>query len=160
MLSLSKRADYALLALSHLAVTQAAAPERLVNTKEIAEQYEIPVELLAKLLQSLAKNGMVASHPGPTGGYRLLRSPKEISVAEVIGLVDGPLSMLHCSNGHQAMCKQYDRCTIRDPLAEIENRVKALLDEISLAEISLPAPVPIFEDFSSRRFTVGLPVGS
>ena len=56
MLSLSKRADYALLALSHLAVTQAEDPKRLVNTKEIAEQYEIPGELLAKILQLLMKN--------------------------------------------------------------------------------------------------------
>lgn len=157
---MTKRADYALLALSYLASTATDDPQRLVNTKEIAEQFEIPMELLAKILQILAKNGLVASHPGPTGGYRLLRSPKDISVAEVLGLVDGPLSMLHCSNGHETMCKQYDRCTIRDPLAEIENRVKALLEDISLAEISLPKPVPIFEDFSTRRFTVGLPVGS
>jgi Rrf2 family protein len=160
MLSMTKRADYALLALSYLASSATDDPKRLINTKEIADQFEIPAELLAKILQILAKNGLVASHPGPTGGYRLLRSPHEISVAEVVGLVDGPLSMMHCSNGQEAMCKQYDRCTIRDPLAEIENRVKALLEEISLAEISLPAPTPIFEDFSSRRFTVGLPVGS
>lgn len=157
---MTKRADYALLALSYLASCATDDPKRLVNTKEIADQFEIPMELLAKILQILAKNSLVASHPGPTGGYRLLRNPQEISVAEVIGLVDGPLSMMHCSNGHEAMCKQYDRCTIRDPLAEIENRVKALLDEISLAEISLPAPVPAFEDFSSRRFAVGLPIGS
>ena len=71
MLSLSKRADYALLALSHLAVTRASDPTRLVNAKELAEQHEIPVELLAKILQTLAKNGIVASHPGPTGGYKL-----------------------------------------------------------------------------------------
>jgi len=91
MLSLSKRADYALLALSHLAVTQSEDPDRLVNTKEIAEQYEIPVELLAKILQMLARNGMVASHPGPTGGYRLMRRPAAISIGEVITAIDGPL---------------------------------------------------------------------
>ena len=55
-----------------------------MNTKEIAEQYEIPVELLAKILQILAKHGMVASHPGPTGGYKLLRPARDISVAEVV----------------------------------------------------------------------------
>lgn len=160
MLSMTKRADYALLALSYLASSAMEDSQRLVNTKEIADQFEMPLELLAKILQILAKNGLVASHPGPTGGYRLRRSPKDISVAEVVGLVDGPLSLLHCSDGRQGACKQYSRCTIRDPLAEIENRVKALLEDISLAEISLPAPVPVFEDFSARRFTVGLPVRS
>ena len=65
MLSLSKRADYALLALSHLAVTQAEDPERLVNTKEIAEQYELPGELLAKILQMLARSGIGRFAPRP-----------------------------------------------------------------------------------------------
>ena len=163
MLSLSKRADYALLALSHLAVTQAAAPERLVNTKEIAEQYEIPVELLAKLLQTLAKNGLVASHPGPTGGYKLLRAPAAISIGEVLAVIDGPLSILQCSNGHGDTCKQFSHCTIRDPLAEIERRVKNLLLEITLEDVSAAGPSaaswPPFQDFSARRFAAGLPVG-
>ena len=143
MLSMSKRADYALLALSHLAVMQAGEPERLVNTKEMAEQYEIPGELLAKILQTLAKNGIVASHPGPTGGYRLSRAPAAISVAEVITVLDGPLALLQCSNGHGDTCKQFSRCTIRDPLAEIERRVKNLLQDITLADISGPALPPM-----------------
>ncbi len=163
MLSLSKRADYALLALSHLAVTQTTSPERLVNTKEIAEQYEIPVELLAKLLQTLAKNGIVASHPGPTGGYRLLRAPAAISIAEVLTVIDGPLSIIQCSNGHGDTCKQFSRCTIRDPLAEIEVRVKSLLQEITLEDVSGSAAAPSewtpFQDFSARRFAAGIPVG-
>ena len=163
MLSLSKRADYALLALSHLAVTQAEDPKRLVNTKEIAEQYEIPGELLAKILQMLARGGIVASHPGPTGGYRLLRAPAAISIAEVITVIDGPLSILQCSNGHGDECKQFSRCTIRDPMAEIERRVKNLLLEITLEDVSAAAPVgdvsPLFEDFSRRSFAVGLTLG-
>ena len=161
MLSLSKRADYALLALSHLVVTQTASPERLVNTKEIAEKYEIPVELLAKLLQTLAKNGIVASHPGPTGGYRLLRAPSAISIAEVLTVIDGPLSIIQCSNGHGDTCKQFNHCTIRDPLAEIEVRVKNLLEKITLEDVSGPASsdwTP-FQDFSTRRFAAGIPVG-
>ncbi len=159
MLSMTKRADYALLALSYLAALAADDPQRLVNTREIAEQYEIPVELLAKLLQILARNGLIGSHPGPTGGYRLLRRPADISVAEVITLVDGPLSLLHCSHGQESACKQYNHCTIRDPLAEIETRVQALLENISLADVSGPPALPAFEDFSQRRFAAGLPVG-
>ncbi len=169
MLSLSKRADYALLALSHLAATQAAEPVRLVNTKEIAEQYEIPAELLAKLLQTLARSGIVASHPGPTGGYRLLRVPAAISIAEIVSAIDGPLALLPCSNGQGDTCKQFSHCTIRDPLAEIERRVKALLQEITLADVGGIRPVPGSEledaewsalpDFSTRRFAAGLPMG-
>lgn len=159
MLSMTKRADYALLALSYLASAVAEDPQRLVNTKEIAEQFEIPIELLAKILQILSRNGLVASHPGPTGGYRLLRDPKQVSVAEVLALIDGPLSMLHCSHGNESGCKQYSRCTIRDPLAEIEDRVRALLEDISIAEITLPASAPVFGDYATRRFAAPLPVG-
>lgn len=163
MLSLSKRADYALLALAHLAVTQATDPARLVNTKEIAEQYEIPGELLAKLLQTLARNGIVASHPGPTGGYKLLRAPKAVSIAEVLSAIDGPLSILPCSNGQGDTCKQFSHCTIRDPLAEIERRVKSLLDEMTLADVSGTSPAPsddwsTLPDFSTRSFAAGLRV--
>ena len=158
MLSMSKRADYALLALSYLAAA-GETPGRLVNTKEIAEQYGIPAELLAKLLQALAKKGLVGSHPGPTGGYRLLRPSSQITVAEVLLLIDGPLSMLHCSDGQGSNCKQYQRCTIRDPLVEIESRVRELLENITLAEVSGPPPVPtIMKDFSRRSYALGLPV--
>jgi len=165
MFNLSKRADYALLALSHLAATQAAEPMRLVNTKEIAEQYEIPVELLAKLLQTLAKNDIVASHPGPTGGYRLLRAPRAISVAEIVTVIDGPLAILPCSNGRGDTCKQFSRCTMRDPMAEIERRVKDLLLEITLEDVGGLAPASEPEDwsalpdYSTRHFAAGLPMG-
>lgn len=159
VLNMTKRADYALLALSHLATAAASNSQRLLNTKEIAEHFDIPCELLAKILQVLAKHGIVASHPGPTGGYRLMKQPSEISVAEIVTIVDGPLSMLHCSNGHETSCKQYDRCTIRDPLAEIEIRVLALLNDISLLEISGPVSGPKFEDYSQRNFAAGIVVG-
>ena len=166
MLSLSKRADYALLALSHLAAVQAAEPERLVNTKEIAEQYEIPTELLAKLLQTLTRCGIVVSHPGPTGGYRLLRAPSAISVAEIVAAIDGPLAILPCSNGQGDTCKQFSRCTIRDPMHEIERRVKELLMEMTLADvggITQPAEAEpdwsALPDFSTRHFAAGLPMG-
>jgi len=73
------------------------------------------------------------------------------------------LSILQCSNGHGDDCKQFSRCTIRDPLAEIERRVKNLLLEITLEDVSVKAPVegelPRFEDFSTRQFALGLPLG-
>lgn len=156
---MTKRADYALLALSHLALASVDTPGRLINTKEIAEQYEIPVELLAKIMQILAKNGLVASHPGPSGGYKMLRDASQISVGEVVAIVDGPISLLHCSVGQENSCQQYNRCTIRSPLATIETRVKNLLAEISVAEISRTLSPPIeFEDFSGRTFAAGLTV--
>ena len=76
MLKLSKKADYGLMALQHIAANQYGdvARARVVNTKEIAEEYHIPVELLAKVLQTFAKRGLIESHNGPKGGYLLGRT--------------------------------------------------------------------------------------
>ena len=134
MFSFTKRADYALLALSYLAAAQ-TDDTRLVNTKEIAEQYHIPSELLAKILQVLARAGLVASFPGPTGGYRLSRHAREISVADVVSSIDGQLGIVHCSNGNDVGCEQFDRCTIRTPLHQLEERMNGLLSQISIHEI-------------------------
>jgi Rrf2 family protein len=135
MFSFTKRADYALLALSYLTSASLKDTGRLVNTKEIAEYYHIPVELLAKIMQVLARRGLVESFPGPTGGYRLGRDPGSISIAEVVNLIDGQLGIVHCSNGNETGCDQFERCTIRNPLTEIEARMNRLLQQMSIQEI-------------------------
>ena len=136
MFSFTKRVDYALLALSYL--TSASAPNevRLVNTKEIAENYNIPIELLAKIMQVLARHELVTSYPGPTGGYRLTRPADQISVAEVVSVIDGHLAMIHCSNGNELGCEQFSRCTIRNPLTAIEDRMNELLQKMTVWEIA------------------------
>ena len=133
MLSLSKKADYALLALSYLAHSEAG---RAVNTKEIAEQYSIPGELLAKILQRLAKAQLVVSTPGPTGGYRLARTPETISIGSVVAAIDGAPAITHCMKSDGNACGQHDRCTVRLPLERINTRILQMLELISIAEIS------------------------
>ena len=89
MLRLSKKVDYALMAMKHLAGRPDAAS---ASAREIAEQYDIPVELLAKVLQSLARRVLVTSLQGTRGGYRLARPTAQITVAEIIQAIDGPLT--------------------------------------------------------------------
>ncbi len=133
MLSLSKKTDYALLALSHLARAEAG---RAVNTREIADQYAIPSELLAKILQKLAKAGLVVSTPGPTGGYKLGRPATAISIGQVIHTIDGPTAITHCMKVGENRCDQHNHCTIRHPLERINTRILQMLNLISLAEIN------------------------
>ncbi|MFQ5896195.1 MAG: RrF2 family transcriptional regulator, partial [Nitrospinota bacterium] len=80
MFSLSKKTDYGLMALGFLS----HVGDRPVNSREIAERYNIPAELLAKIMQTLAREGLVLSFSGPKGGYQLARRPEEITVADVI----------------------------------------------------------------------------
>jgi Rrf2 family protein len=91
MLKISKKADYALMALQHIATVQFGdvMPGRVVNTKEIAEEYNIPLELLAKVLQTLAKNGLIESHNGPKGGYVLARRAHQITIAQILESIEG-----------------------------------------------------------------------
>jgi len=141
MLRLSKKADYALIAMKHLATRRDAAS---ASAREIAEQYDIPVELMAKVLQRLARRGLVTSHQGTRGGYRLSRAVANISVADIIEAIDGPLNVTACSTESEN-CGQYSKCSVRDPLWKIKDRIVSALSTCSLEEISadlMEDPVP------------------
>jgi FeS assembly SUF system regulator len=132
MLRLSKKADYALIAMKHLATRPEGAS---ASAREIAEQYDIPVELLAKVLQRLAQRKLVSSHQGTRGGYRLARAVTQISVADIIQAIDGPLTVTACSSEDEN-CGQYAKCSVRDPLWKIKDRIVSALSTCSLYEIS------------------------
>ena len=135
MLRLSKKADYALMAMKHLAVRPDAAS---ASAREIAEQYDIPIELMAKVLQRLARRGLVTSHQGTRGGYRLARPAAVISVADIIQAIDGPVTVTACSSESEN-CGQYSKCSVRDPLWRIKDRILSALATCSLQEISTDA---------------------
>jgi FeS assembly SUF system regulator len=140
MLRLSKKADYALIAMKHLALKANAHTSS--SAREIAEQYGIPVELMAKVLQRLARTGLLVSTQGTRGGYTLGRDSSFITVAHVIQAIDGPLTVTACST-EKHDCEQYDRCSIRDPLWQIRERIVEALDTVTLAEMAADAvPVP------------------
>jgi Rrf2 family protein len=88
MFKLSKKADYGLIAVKHLA---AHRQEHACSANEIAEEYGISVTLMAKVLQKLARQGMVAAKHGSSGGYQLAKEPGQISALDVITAIDGPV---------------------------------------------------------------------
>src|SRR5919202_1654407 len=137
MLRLSKKADYALMAMKHLAIRTDAAS---ASAREIAEQYDIPVELMAKVLQQLARCGLVTSHQGTRGGYQLSRPTTAISVADIIQAIDGPLTVTACSTEDE-QCGQFAKCNVRDPLWRIKDRILAALATCSLQEMASDLPV-------------------
>jgi len=136
MLRLSKKADYALIAMKHLAIRSDAVS---ASAREIAEQYDIPIELMAKVLQRLARRGLVTSHQGTRGGYRLARAASVISVADIIQAIDGPLTVTACSTDAEN-CDQYAKCSVRDPLWRIRERILSALATCSLQEVCSEVP--------------------
>ena len=132
MLRLSKKTDYALIALKDLA---SGPPGASSSAREIAARYNIPVELMAKVLQRLVRAGLLMSTQGTRGGYTLSRSSASISVGDVIQAIDGPFTVTACSS-EKLDCEQYSKCSIRDPLWQIRERIAVTLGTVTIAEMA------------------------
>src|SRR5690349_2455783 len=139
MLRLSKKADYALIAMKHLALHSDRGAS---SAREIAQEYDIPIELLAKVLQRLVRRGLLVSHHGTRGGYRLARQAGLVSVADVIQAIDGPVTITACST-EDGRCEQYSRCNVRDPLWRVRERILAALGGCTIAELAADHPAPV-----------------
>ncbi|MEO6911372.1 MAG: Rrf2 family transcriptional regulator [Edaphobacter sp.] len=131
MLRLTKKADYGLMALKYLAEQSDGSAH---SAKDIAEAYHIPPQLLAKILQTLARGGLLVSHAGTNGGYSLARGAKEISAFEVIRAIDGPLFITSCITIHGS-CDLAGHCTIKEPLRKVNDSIKQLLSGISISDL-------------------------
>jgi Rrf2 family protein len=139
MLRLSKKADYALMAMKHLALRGDRGSS---SAREIAEQYNIPIELMAKVLQRLVRRGLLASHQGTHGGYQLARLPGQMSVADVIQAIDGPVTVTACST-EDDRCDQFTKCNVRDPLWKVRERILTALGDCTIAELASDPLVPV-----------------
>src|SRR5215813_9958714 len=131
MLKLTKKADYALMAMKDLA-EHAHETARSVN--DVAASYGIPPQVLAKILQRLAKAGLLHSQHGINGGYTLARDANTISAFEVIQAIDGPLFITSCVTV-RGECGQSDRCTVREPLRKVNESIEQVLKRIKISQM-------------------------
>jgi len=134
MLRLTKKADYGLMALKYLAEQPVSTA---ASAKAIAEAYHIPPQLLAKILQTLARAGLLVSHAGTNGGYALARCAEDISAFEVIRAIDGPLFITSCITIH-GTCDLAGTCTIKEPLRKVNDSITGLLSDLSIADLIEP----------------------
>ena len=133
MLRLSKKSDYALIAVKHLATRRDLSASS--SAREIAEEYDIPLELLAKVLQQLVRRRLLVSVQGTRGGYKLGRAAHLMTVADVIQAIDGPVAVTACSPDDHA-CEQFSKCSIRDPLWRIRTVILDALSTVTVAELA------------------------
>ncbi len=138
MLKLTKKADYGLIAMRHLAQH---ADLGACSAKDLAEMYSIPQEALAKILQRLTKARLLTSQYGTNGGYTLARDPRRISAFEVIRAIDGPLFITSCS-AHSNDCDQSDRCTVREPLRRVSRSIEDVLNKLTIWDMTEPGQDP------------------
>lgn len=132
MLKLTKKADYGLISLKHLALRR---DRGAASAKEMAETYLIPLPILAKVLQKLVREGFLVSEQGANGGYRLARDPNTITALDVIRSIDGPIILTSCFTEH-GDCGLSQKCTVREPLRKVHEGILRLLDSITISDLS------------------------
>jgi Rrf2 family protein len=133
MFQLSKKVEYGLIALRHMAMHPMG---QVFTAKELAGEYDVPYELLAKVLQKLARAGVVTSTQGVRGGYALGRDPKSMTVASVIQIIEDEKPMIaECYVEGPDSCSIFDSCTIRKPLGKVQRDLNVLFDKMTIHQI-------------------------
>ena len=134
MLKLSKKAEYALMAAKFMALNNSSGYS---SAKEISESYQIPFQLVAKVLQNLVKSDIAISAKGVNGGFALSKKADHISLLDIIKAVENYFKIVDCMqiNSSSADCSNFDCCKIKDPLAEIQRKIDKVFVETSLAQI-------------------------
>lgn len=133
MIRFSKKVEYALIAMLEMSDQQLSG--ELVTAKYLAAQYEIPSEILGKVLQALAKSGLLLSVQGMKGGYTLATSPQKINLWQVVQAVDGPVVIVPCLADSLEDCGQYQHCNIRTPMQIIQTQLESFFSNISLLDV-------------------------
>jgi FeS assembly SUF system regulator len=133
MLRISKMTDYAILVMVEL-----AREGEMLSAQSLADRIHVEVPTASKVLKLLAGGGLLESYRGANGGYRVGRRAEEISVAEVIAAIEGPIAMTECSV-EAGLCSQEDNCDLRGNWQRISLAVARALSDVSLAEMAAPA---------------------
>jgi Rrf2 family protein len=119
------------------------------SAREIAENYDIPLELLAKILQKLVQKGLLVSHAGTHGGYSLSRPAGRISAAEVIEAIEGPLSLTNCVSD-DGLCSQFEKCNVKSPLQRLNEIVAQTFRDLTIEEMSQQHSADLRAGFSAE----------
>ena len=136
MFRISKETDYGVLLLTLLARLPDPGS---ISARELSERSGIPFPMVSKILKLLVRGGILSSQRGPQGGYSLTRRADQISVADVVAAMEGPLSITQCI-GHPGDCRQESTCGVRGNWAVINMVVQEALSRVSLVAMTRPLP--------------------
>ena len=148
MLALTKKTDYALIALTHLAQRLGA----VISARELSLASHVPLPILTNILKTLAQAGLVSSERGAAGGYALARTASSITLHELIRTIEGPFHLVQCAPGaeerHREPCELEGCCVIRRPAHRVHDRMREFLESVTLADL-----------VDEPRIGVGVPLG-
>lgn len=131
MFNVTRKVEYALIGIAHIA---SQPPGTIVTVREVAEQYQIPGKLLAKIFHELKSAQLLRSHQGKNGGYSMARIPAEVSLAQVIDVIEGQSDVVICFDSEGYRCPQYDNCNIIHPMEQLNVKLRSFLESVSLRD--------------------------
>ena len=134
MIRMSRLTDYGIVLMSYMA----AHRDRITNAAELAAGAQLPLPTVGKLLRLLAREDLLVSQRGVKGGYTLAHAPEEISIAEIIGALEGPIALTVCTTAPSGECEYEPQCPVRTPWQRINRAVRDALEQITLADMSSP----------------------
>lgn len=131
MILVSRKVDYGVLALHHLMLSPDGA-----SARELADLYGLSRAFIANILKELCQEGLVTSHRGVHGGYRLAKPPQEITLEAVVTALDGPFQLMSCASdtGDQA-CDLAKLCPVKSPLRLVHDKLRKVLSEVTLEDL-------------------------
>ena len=132
MFRLSKTTDYGIVLMAQLATSDPANSSQ--NARELAEVSDLPVPMVSKVLKALTREGLLVSQRGSKGGYSLARLPEELTVSEMIRVLEGPVALTDCAIG-PSLCEHETMCAVREPWQVISRVVEAALSDVTLADL-------------------------
>ena len=156
MIRLGKLTDYGLLLMSQIA----RSPRTDLHTaRDLAAKSKLPLPTVSKLLKALLQSGLLASHRGIRGGYSLVREPNQISVAEIVSALEGPLALTECSTDVAGLCNLEPSCPIRDNQRIINQVVRGALQKVTLSDLIRPMQLAAIQRSHGNLVQVSLAPG-
>ena len=131
MLKLTRKTEYALIALRHL---RFIGKDHVVSSKEIANQYNIPKPLLSKVLQDLARQSLIEPIHVPRGGYKLKAKLDSFSMTEFFELMEGPWGIMDCY--FDSNCELVETCNIRSPIQRLNDSMRTMFDKMTVNDVT------------------------
>lgn len=145
MMRMSKKVEYALIGLLHMSQKDHG---QLTTTKELAQTYHIPQQLMGKVLQQLARRRIIRSVQGVKGGYRIHEPIYKISLTQVYDAIEGPMKIVSCIyKKNRLICEQRSFCIIKNPMEVMQEKIEKLFGQLTLEDLRKE----VFQNFHQQK---------
>ncbi len=138
MIRLTKLTDYGLVVMTHFANN---LERKVWNARDVAEAVHLPVPTVSKLLKAFARGSLLKAHRGVHGGYSLARSPEEITLPQIVEVLEGPVAITECQQGGESDCLLQLLCPLRPTWSDLNKELKSTLERVTLADLAHKAAV-------------------